>query len=593
MRTITFYSYKGGVGRTLALSDMAIKLSMLGKKVCILDFDLEAPGAHYKLTNYSVPTVTEPLQRKGLVDFIADCQTEAEPPLSIDAYITKFEPRNKSREDIYMIKAGDMTQNEYWQKLRGLNWHSMMTGDEITETVSILLYLKQLLQEHASGCEYLLVDARTGITDMGSAALNIMADDIVLLAANSKENFTGSAILFDKLCKSGAIQVTQGNYHVVLTRIPLVEADNDLDAMLARRLEFEFRKYVNPNFKLGKDKLSIVHSYAELEEDEHYNDRFIERFDMRRLEFLYEEHDGIYTVSEDYEELFDKLFLKGLDDAAKQVLSNLSALRNRVHELSYVEDINEQHKIASDLVEQISEYTIGREIVYYTLGEIQYKQGDVAAAIDNYKEALDIERDSKTVQFALAKCYLQLMDYGSALQYVRAAKDQSPSLPEPYLKELEILQIILSNTTDPAQLEKTQTAITKLCKTYLEEVKPDDALVWFASALVQLRNLPTKKKDKLSAIANAKECIQNAMQYQSYVGKYYIARAYISYLEATTNQTKLDRDFYTTLSIGFSLTDQKLQHELRDFKDMFTALKEDHDLLRIFNRHRINLHEIL
>jgi tetratricopeptide (TPR) repeat protein len=463
METITFYSYKGGVGRTLALSDMAIKLSMLRKKVCILDFDIEAPGAHYKLTNYSAVSGTKPLPSKGLVDFIADCQTEVEPPVSLDAYITKFEPRNTSREDIYMIKAGDMTQNDYWQKLRGLNWQSMMTGDTLKETVSILLYLKQLIQEHASGCEYLLVDARTGITEMGSAALNIMADDIVLLAANSKENFTGSAILFDKLSKSGAIQIAQGNYHVVLTRIPLVDADNDLDAMLARRLEFEFRKYVDTNFKLGKDKLSIIHSYSELEEDEHYNDRFIERFDMRRLDFLYEEHDGIYTVSEDYEELFDKLFLKELDGPAKQAMSNLSELRNSLHELSYVEDINEQYKIASDLVAKISAYTIGREIIYYTLAEIQYKQGDVNAAISNYTAALLIERDSKTIQFALAKCYLQLADYDSALQYSRAAKAQSPSLPEPYLKELEILQIVLGSELDLTIKEQHHKTIAELC----------------------------------------------------------------------------------------------------------------------------------
>ncbi|MBK7057003.1 MAG: AAA family ATPase [Leptospiraceae bacterium] len=43
MKTVTFYSYKGGVGRTLALANIAMRLSEFGKKVCILDFDLEAP----------------------------------------------------------------------------------------------------------------------------------------------------------------------------------------------------------------------------------------------------------------------------------------------------------------------------------------------------------------------------------------------------------------------------------------------------------------------------------------------------------------------------------------------------------------------
>ena len=42
MKTLTFYSYKGGVGRSLALVNIATRLSEFGKKVCIIDFDLEA-----------------------------------------------------------------------------------------------------------------------------------------------------------------------------------------------------------------------------------------------------------------------------------------------------------------------------------------------------------------------------------------------------------------------------------------------------------------------------------------------------------------------------------------------------------------------
>ena len=53
MKTITFYSYKGGVGRTLALSNVAIRLAELGKNVCVLDFDLEAPGLNFKFKNFN------------------------------------------------------------------------------------------------------------------------------------------------------------------------------------------------------------------------------------------------------------------------------------------------------------------------------------------------------------------------------------------------------------------------------------------------------------------------------------------------------------------------------------------------------------
>ena len=41
---VTFYSYKGGVGRTMAMANVAALLARKGRKVVMLDFDLEAPG---------------------------------------------------------------------------------------------------------------------------------------------------------------------------------------------------------------------------------------------------------------------------------------------------------------------------------------------------------------------------------------------------------------------------------------------------------------------------------------------------------------------------------------------------------------------
>ena len=41
---VAFYSHKGGVGRTTALCATAVNLARTGKKVVMLDLDLEAPG---------------------------------------------------------------------------------------------------------------------------------------------------------------------------------------------------------------------------------------------------------------------------------------------------------------------------------------------------------------------------------------------------------------------------------------------------------------------------------------------------------------------------------------------------------------------
>jgi cellulose biosynthesis protein BcsQ len=64
---ITFYSYKGGTGRTMALVNLAWVLSSNDKSVLTIDWDLEAPGLH----RYLRPFLIDPELRNtpGLIDF--------------------------------------------------------------------------------------------------------------------------------------------------------------------------------------------------------------------------------------------------------------------------------------------------------------------------------------------------------------------------------------------------------------------------------------------------------------------------------------------------------------------------------------------
>lgn len=47
----TFYSYKGGVGRTAALSNVGVVVAQLGYGVLLVDLDLEAPGLDQYISN--------------------------------------------------------------------------------------------------------------------------------------------------------------------------------------------------------------------------------------------------------------------------------------------------------------------------------------------------------------------------------------------------------------------------------------------------------------------------------------------------------------------------------------------------------------
>ncbi|HLM42734.1 MAG TPA: AAA family ATPase, partial [Myxococcaceae bacterium] len=73
---ISFYSYKGGVGRSMALANVATLLAHRGRRVLVVDFDLEAPGLHrYFLSSFPR---TRRLRRQpvsgqlGTIDFFCE-----------------------------------------------------------------------------------------------------------------------------------------------------------------------------------------------------------------------------------------------------------------------------------------------------------------------------------------------------------------------------------------------------------------------------------------------------------------------------------------------------------------------------------------
>lgn len=67
-RIVTFYSYKGGVGRTFALANVAVLLAKRGKRVLLMDWDLEAPGLH----RYFKPFMAnESFPQEGLIHLLS------------------------------------------------------------------------------------------------------------------------------------------------------------------------------------------------------------------------------------------------------------------------------------------------------------------------------------------------------------------------------------------------------------------------------------------------------------------------------------------------------------------------------------------
>lgn len=213
MKTITFYSYKGGVGRSLALREIARRLSEFKKKVCVLDFDLEAPGLHYKFEQ-QYPKVRN--FKTGIVDYIHDFISTGKIPENISNYKITLPAPNVNFSDIDFIPAGDPTSNEYWKKLSAINWHEFLYQKD---GIRFFLDMKARIEKEIKP-DCLLIDSRTGITDISGITLRLLSDEIVVLAVNNKENLHGCATIINNLSNvNNSISEREPKIHFVLSRL--------------------------------------------------------------------------------------------------------------------------------------------------------------------------------------------------------------------------------------------------------------------------------------------------------------------------------------------------------------------------------------
>lgn len=176
---VTFYSYKGGVGRSLALANMACLMAEdkdHPQRVLLWDFDLEAPGLH-KLFPPRTP------QRYGFVDMAYEYATKREAPNAHD-FIYESEV-----DGLYVLPAGNVDKF-YCEKLQKINWLNFFDDDPKTagpffgELINSIKGVKEPF-------DYVLVDSRTGLNDLAGICTQVIPDLLVVLFRLTSQNFDG------------------------------------------------------------------------------------------------------------------------------------------------------------------------------------------------------------------------------------------------------------------------------------------------------------------------------------------------------------------------------------------------------------------
>ena len=195
METVAFYSYKGGVGRSLLLAYAARFLAKLGKGVVALDFDFEAPGLHYKFgvdQGSGPPTFTG-----GAVPYlIATAEGAASPPPLIDHMLVPARPVD-TRGWVWLMPAGPAPHKIYWAALKQLG-DRLRLGDPSGQGLMALLDLQARIADELRP-DYLLIDARTGVTELGGLATTLLADTVACVFVANQESFDGTLAVIEAL----------------------------------------------------------------------------------------------------------------------------------------------------------------------------------------------------------------------------------------------------------------------------------------------------------------------------------------------------------------------------------------------------------
>ncbi len=427
MKTITFYSYKGGVGRSLALANIATRLAELGKKVCLLDFDLEAPGLHHK---FSTLLNKEKIEiDKGIVDYVHEFSNEGRLSNKILDYAYTFfnyGSLSATRAPTVLIPAGNTSSPTYWKKLSSINWNELLF--ENVSGMGFLLNLKEKIKNEIAP-EFLLIDSRTGVSEMSGITLSLLADDVVVFAANNRENIEGTKMIIKSISDpKNNIFSRSPKITYVLSRIPFTNepADRTKEQNLVAKIVREMDNLI--------EEVNVIHSDRELEEEEH-------------IKIGSEKEGADLTVSMDYLKLFDKLtkgdftegeinLFKRMKDSETQHKRAISEtnIQKRLEHINKAIELNPDNKDFFFFRATIYDQFQDREKVlkdcdraiyldtnnfraYELKGRILLKYGDYLNAKLCFERILDLKQDHAGAKLSLAEICVAEKQYDSALGY--------------------------------------------------------------------------------------------------------------------------------------------------------------------------------
>ncbi|OFA04903.1 KGGVGR-motif variant AAA ATPase [Duganella sp. HH101] len=189
---ITFYSYKGGTGRTMALSNIAVLLARqqnATSPVLMIDWDLEAPGLHHYFDHHEerpgvlelFEACREQLMRRGKGAALLDEEALAREVLAAVGW-EQYVSRVDQGSQLYLMRAGRF-DDSYGERLAAMHW------DQLFDSCPALF--RCFADNLARHFRHVLVDSRTGRTDSAGICTTLLPRKLVVVFTPNRQSLEG------------------------------------------------------------------------------------------------------------------------------------------------------------------------------------------------------------------------------------------------------------------------------------------------------------------------------------------------------------------------------------------------------------------
>ena len=194
-QVVTFYSYKGGTGRTMALANVAWILASNGKRVLAVDWDLESPGLHkffHPFLDESTVSATP-----GVIEIINEYASAAVDPgprsddwhleyAQVERHAVSLEWAFPEGGKLDFLSAGRQNR-DYSAAVCSLDW------DNFYDRLGGGRFFRAMRDDMKQKYDYVLIDSRTGLSDVADICTIELPDVLTICFTLSDQSIEGAA----------------------------------------------------------------------------------------------------------------------------------------------------------------------------------------------------------------------------------------------------------------------------------------------------------------------------------------------------------------------------------------------------------------